>query len=934
MSERKISRVTMDDGTVVPVNHPVSWPKEKIKAFARLNRNNVNVTKSETTVSDNSSDFDFTIGKKAGLALSRFAVQFVPDVFLYSREETEEAYRRIASGETQSISAERERYAREMAGVPQDAELSMMDEVYTSMMDPFALATGPSRAGANVMTGIVNQTVRRMQGPLEKVVNPGVVKSTAQALGRTAAAAPVNLTATAAGTVGGMASADAANTLGLSPMLQEMAGAVGGGVAGGSTGFAAPALKTAVYAGASGIQSAKSLPEILANSKIAAEKKELREATSPAEITRAVDNLVNMKQEIPSLELDGIIGAMADNAVARNWIRKTSSENKSFQKEITDRLKRDKERLSERTEVVTDIDPENPVTRVTVEDIARKQFKNEETKARNRADKINRNIDNAMAKITVKLLGDKDAVEVGSQANKLLDNKEAAIRVEANKLYNAAKRIGKNVVLEPAEVYNVWNQFKNVRLQDVFGPNSATAKQLESKWKPEEVETDDGSPLVIPPKVTGTDLISLKKAVNTEITTLSKKNRRDDGTVSQILNRLYTTKNIVNDAIKKKAQTAPEFVKILKEADAFYYKELGLPMRAEGMRDFTAKRFDEGAASVLMNYEKAMDYVKFVGPEGAAVVRHAIRLKADNAGVVGKDGNVNAQSLNTFTRRHARLIEEFGLREEFQNMVGRLNTINETKTRHNQAYAERAREQANGFFKLIRNNSLTATVSTMRKKPEVLRKVMEDVNLLNATEKDMVVSALRKEFLDSAYGNSKSMAEFVKENLEFVNVVFGSDYANNIQRLAAISDTLRMVDSLLLDSIGRAGTIDTLEQATGVSVASSAGTAFNQILSPRRKIITLVSRSALAKGMEKFYKKSAQVLADPDVVKQLASPPETLMRGVKRGAVESAIKLADYYTQVLNGSLYMATVKGVYGAEDVTTPAEQEELIRGAEAPQ
>ena len=198
----------------------------------------------------------------------------------------------------------------------------------------------------------------------------------------------------------------------------------------------------------------------------------------------------------------------------------------------------------------------------------------------------------------------------------------------------------------------------------------------------------------------------------------------------------------------------------------------------------------------------------------------------------------------------------------------------------------------------------------------------------------MVLSALRKEFLESSYGNTKSMEEFIKDNSEFVDAVFGSEYSNNIKRLAAISDTLKKVDSLLLDSIGRAGTIDTLEQATGVSVASTTGTAFNQILSTRRKIITLVSRSTLAKGMEKFYKKSAQVLADPDVVKQLASPPETFMKGVKNGLVDSAINLADYYTQVLNGSLYMATVKGVYGAEDVTTPAEQEELIRGAVAPQ
>jgi hypothetical protein len=128
--------------------------------------------------------------------------------------------------------------------------------------------------------------------------------------------------------------------------------------------------------------------------------------------------------------------------------------------------------------------------------------------------------------------------------------------------------------------------------------------------------------------------------------------------------------------------------------------------------------------------------------------------------------------------------------------------------------------------------------------------------------------------------------------------------------------------------------MDTVQESIGVSIPELAGTFRNQILSPQRKVINTVARAAVTKGKDKFYSKSAEVLLDPDVVAELANPPANEMAKFAKGSKEAAIKIAQYYVEALQGSLSLSTIKAFTAATDVTTPAEQEELIRGAEAPQ
>ena len=917
MTDKKTSRVDLGDGSVLTFAHPDDWSDAKIKAYARLNRSKATSTKSTDTPTDNKTDAeDITAFDLAKLGLSRFAVQFVPDVFLYSRDETNAALERsvgkseglfdtvgstMMEGEAENPGAVKERKARQIAGVPVDAELGLGQEIIAGLSDPLTLAGTPIRAGVTKFL---------------------------------AGAVPA-VTSTVAGTTGGVVAPQIVKELGGGEFAQEMAGAVAGGTAGFAAGAGVtPVVSTATRVGAEGFKKLTNAPEALANSQVRSELNQIKNTTKPEEVANSVNELARLKEEIPDLELGGILATMLDNAPARNWIKKTSAQNKAFQKEVNDLVQRETEKLADRFDAVAGIDPAAPVTRQEIEVVFQKEFDKQETISRDRIDRQTENIDKVLAGLTTRLTGTKDAIDVGRTANKLLDRKESMIRKEADKLYDVVNKRGKSVRLTDKQVFDVWNNFRNVRLQDMFGPQSKVGQQLEKHWKPTEVEDADGNMMFEMPKVTGSDLISLKKAVNTEITKLSKRNLRDDMQASQTLNKLYQTKEIIKQTMADKAKTAPTFIKGLRDADAFYYKELGLPMRAEGMRDFTAKRFDKGAADALMNYQQAEDYVSFVGKGGEAVVRHAIRLKAEKAGVIGADGNINQRQLDTFVRRNQRLIQRFGMAQEFADTAGRLRTIRNTEARHNQAFKEQSTKNAEGFFKTISNMKLSKVVAEMQSNPAKRKSYLEEINKLNETEKASVLSGIRQEFLMGSYGKSDSMADIVKRNSEFVDDVFGAGYAKNIQRLAAISDKLKKIDSVLLDSMSGSPVMDTVQESIGVSIPELAGTFRNQILSPQRKVINTVARSAITKGKDKFYSKSAEVLLDPDVVAELANPPTSEFAKAWKGSKEAAVKVGQYYVEALQGSLNLSTIKAFTAATDVATPAEQEELTRGAAAPQ
>jgi hypothetical protein len=910
---KKISRVELDNGEVVSIEHPEGWTDLQITNYAALNASQAKRTSQHDASGPANKDDEITNADLVQLGLARFGIQFVPDVFLMSAEEFKRDADLAFSGRERETPMQREeRLAREFSGIPADAPLTLTQEMFAAAGDPL------SYIGVRAPLKVAEGAIQRQVVPFLKTAIPAV-------------------TSTGAGLLGGMTASQLAAEAGASPYAQELAAITAGGLAGATTNVVtAPAImtlgkvagdiKTKITGEKTDIFGPAS--EAMANSQVRAEINRIAQTTRPEEVARAVENLATLKEEIPGLQIGGIVGTMSDNPVVRDWVRKTTQANKGFQKEMEEILVSDAQKLSERFETlagkVTGEAEDYSVARAQMESIARKSFKAQELASIKKFERQKENIDKALVKLSTRITPDEDGdiISLGQAAQRLSNKREALIRGEADKLYDSTKAIANRIALAPELVKDVYSQFRNVRLADVFGPNSKVGSQLEARWMPRDA---DGKEVI--PKATGTDVISLKKAVNTEISTLSNRARSPE--IDQRIERLYKTKGVVNDMLAKMRTTDPEFVNSLANADKFYYEQLGLPMRAEGMKDFTSRRFTAEAATDLMNYEKAMDYINFVGSEGMPVVRHAIRLNAEKSGVIGPDGNIQPNQLGRFVRRNQRMIREFGMEAEFADIAGRLRTIRNTEVRHQEAYNERAKELSNSFFKSIENNNLNTVVNKIKSNPGDRKRYISEINKLGPKEKEIVMSGLRQEFLSQGLTTKGSMQEYVNGNVEAVSDIFGSGYVKNINKLAGLRDLMENVSKTLLDSMGSSPVVDTVQDVTGVSTAEYLGTFRNQILSPERKAINLVAKASVTKGREKFYVKSAEILKDPDVVERLANPPKTEMMQYVRekgaGAIDYVKDISTFYTDALKSTVTLSTLKAIYAAQDI--PVELQEGI-------
>ena len=346
-----------------------------------------------------------------------------------------------------------------------------------------------------------------------------------------------------------------------------------------------------------------------------------------------------------------------------------------------------------------------------------------------------------------------------------------------------------------------------------------------------------------------------------------------------------------------------------------------MPLSAEGLREINSKKFESGAAVSLMTYEKARDYVNFVGKQGMAVVRHAVRMKAEKAGVVNPSGQIDVNRLDKFRRKNSRIIKFAGLADELADTSGKLRTINNTHARHNQAYKEKTRELSQGFFKAITDKNLSAVVSEMRASPAKRKVFLAEINKLGKKERDMVLTGVRQEFLSQGVSTKGTMQEFINKNAEAVSDIFEPGYIKNINKLAELKDLMQRISSLMKDSLGQTPVVDTIQDVTGVSIAEYAGTIRNQILSTERKMINLAMKATTTAGKDKFYNKSAEVLLDPDVVQRLANPPEqgimAFIKDTAEGAGDYIKTVGSYYTDTLKDYLTLSTIRAVAAAEDV-----------------
>ena len=887
------STVKLADGQEVTIRHPEGWSEQRIKSYALKNRP---VAKPVASQDEHFNEIDLML---AGFLDS--AEPFIPDVFIFG---TSGATERMLEGRD-ADAIRRENWIRETAGIPLDADLGTYEKTVRAMGDPLSYI-GVGKTGATTALGKLAGTTGQL---VESVAGTAAAIKTQEAT--------QNLT--------GVKAIDDI----VSQSLGLMAGA-GTGVA--TAPIRATALGGTVKAGEevlSGINRLRgkettesvvaktnAVSSFLAEQQVAKELNDIRKtvAQDPAEVTNAIDNLAEIKDFVPSVQLDGVLGAMSDNPAVRAWAKKTAQRNPEFlnklKKEAADNLKLVQRKTEE---VAGDL---TPIKEDSLFNIATKVYE----KKLERLDKANakslEKFENEMARQVSKLDAESPDV-VGAMIKQSVMSRETELRNQVNELYDAATLAGKGLEVPARQVKNISTLAASLRTSDPFGVDSAVGKKLRERWTP----NDKGELPVVPVQ----ELVSLKKAINTD---LNKQYRlkNTDVAAPQKIDKLQSLKANVQGVLNglKTNPTTKNFAKTLNKADSFYYENLGLPLRAEGMLYINTRDFNKDVTSAIAtDTQKARDYLGFVGvAEGKPVLRHAIRLKAEKAVVDPATGNINPQKLKNFlaNKTNKELIDMAKMNKEFSDIGTATRTITQSRQSHMKMHDEAVNKLSNGFFKVLTEKNTGEAVRSMMKNPRQRKELMAEIESLPVKEKKIVLAGLRNAFITEGMKGNEPLVKFFGKNQAATKDFFGEKYLDDLTRLGKTFDIVREQSVIIQKSMGIDPSFDAMQQYLGLSAAEGIGLLRNQILSPQRKVINGMSKIFLEKSRQHYYELSASMLKDPKVLADLANPPPSAVKATMQiGKALSAGKnlsgelwsksIVPYYMRVMNDYLQTAPAR-------------------------
>lgn len=872
-----VTEVKAPDGSIIKVKHPDGASPRSIIRYAKDNYNKPASNMSAPSAKPVVMPTEMSTADAFKLGLMDFAEQFIPDVFVFGKLTEEDLTRTY-----QEMEQERESFKRGVAGVDESAQADFGDNVIRGLSDPMNLV------GSRLPTSI-----------------PNIAMTMA------------NLTSAVTGTAAGVGVSEGLQETDLPPFAQELLTAalapLAGVAAGGPTAAVTNTGIDAVGRYVRAISPAKAA-EALANTGVESKLASIRELEG-ANIEERVQAFKDLQEAVPGLELP--FAALADkNPIVESWLKEVSASDVEFRANLVEKLNTETAKVAEAYDKLFDAKEAVPAATLRAEMQSRLETsiaqseKTLKTKMRGFNARENELIKKMSATV--------DSVTLGEKLQKTVDNKTAIVRAEADKLYDktlipAAKR---GDMVPARAVADIYNTVSALRADDIFGAQPDILRKIERVWGPQMDE--EGIPQVFDVPVS--EFHSLRKATNKAISTAQGDKRQ----------KLYALKEQLDKSLNNEiAAESPQFVSDYRKANEFYYKELGVPLRAQGMVDIDRQKFFANAAQQLTNPEKAMDYINFVGEkEALPVIRHAVRLAAESKGVVDVDGKVREGALKKFVLQNQRLIKMAQMSNEFNLGLKEIASIRDSSAKHQENFNAASKAAAEGFFKATLNMELPALVDTMLKNPSKRAKYLKEINNLDSKGKDMALRGLQQAFLDKALDSAGTMSDYVMKHQDAAIDLFGKRHVENINKLTKVTDLMNQMDQMISRAMGRVHTVDIMQQRTGVTFAEASGLLRNQVLSAERKAINFVSKAISTKAQESKENIAGKILLSTDVVEALANPPkgwDHYARSIKSGSINEVRTLAKTFADALSKVIPLQAYRGMQGAET----AQEEELRNG-----
>lgn len=731
----------------------------------------------------------------------------------------------------------------------------------------------------------------------------------------------------AAGALGAELSAEAARAAGAGEMGQQVAGIIGGGAVATGPSIARGAMNSAIRTTGGAVSDFRTANKELKASVDKAtdfvttsEMKQVIKRASEAQpnIADVIKATAELEKNVPGAVIPPF-AVLADNPIYRKNTEQLIRSNPEFYKQSKEAIRGVNAALEKRKEQL--FGQSGAAAEAAIQERLPTDFGVNLSSANKRIEAI----DTQIAKLTSTLRPDTDVIKIGEQVNNLIRAKEQSVRAKLSpqytRLIDEADSAG--IALPKESVQNIYNFVGLARQEDLFASFPDINQKIQTYFKPKQVpvETLMGGEVSARDVIrTGRrtvqvfepaslkDLDSLKRAVN-----LAIRRTKDDNTLRNLGN--------LKQALEAEIVKLPaEFSVPYKALDAQYYAELGMPMSAAGVRQLDATRFQTQAGTYLARAEQARDFLNLVGEAGIPVVKDAVLLNISNR-VIDGNGNFNAKAFNKILETDANLINSIpNFRQELTNLSTSIRAMEQTKARMNTEYTKYAKEQTDGFYKAFDARGLDGVVTDILNSPGKRAKYISEISKFTPDTAQLVRQGIRAQLLERAINTpGKSTLDFIKDNQQAFQSVFGDRYLQNVQSIGELYDIVNKID---LDGMKFALSYkdaDALQEKTGISAVQLQSILRDRITNFGTKVAIIFSKINTSNIKDKRDSQMMELLLNPNALEQLKKATD--QQKLRLTTPEALNK----FTKIINESV----TKGIYFA----TEAAEEQIQRQDEEP-
>lgn len=717
------------------------------------------------------------------------------------------------------------------------------------------------------------------------------------------------------GQLGAETGATIAAELGGGETAQQIAATTGGLVGGAAT---IPGR----VAGAAAIETGK---------KAVAERKRVNQSVDTAaeyaassEVKQLIDNAtkiqpdlddvlkatVDLQNEIPDLIVPPV-AALADNPIYRKNTEYLLRTNPEFYAKAKESLSDAKTAIDARKEAL--FGTAGPQADAKLKAALPANYDRDIRVAKKRINAI----DTQLEKVTDSVRTSVDYIDVGKRTDNLMKAKEASVRAKLGPKYDKVLKDADTagVIFPASSVAKVHQMYKGLRSEDLFASFPSLAGKLNKQWSPKKVEP---SPIIIPgvtpPKmkkeyksVPLTEMDSLKRELNKAIRKVK------DSTQKRVLTNLKAS---LNDEIAKLPE---EFSEAYKAIDLDFYRELGIPKNKAEIDQLDSAKFMSQTGSYLSKPEQAQEFLGFVGDAGIPVVRDAILVKMQGAGLVGggvyTNGLLDPRKLAGFVSQNRALINTVpGLQDELLDTTKLVNNLTSVRGRLESEYNVKAKELGEGFYKAFHKKGISTVTSEILESAAGSQKYLKDIKNFDPETAKMAKQAVRAGLIEKAMGSNASTIDFIKENQRAFAEWFGPTYAKDVDAIAQASDLISKID---IDKMKFA--IDYKDQDILLERVGISGPQLQSVL--RDRISNGLTKLAIIGS--KISTSSVSAKRDSKVMELLLNPES--LKTIRTAVQQEKIKVLDPKTvakigQAVNNSVY----RGLYFGGVAAGPALEE----------